>query len=362
MIAEPTPSSNDPIRATLVDEHAKGPIRVVIEQPRSSLLARGARWAFTIVFVIFLLGSLRSYFDDGDSSEILERWHSLSRLATDKVAIITVEGAILGEEGFAKKQIDHVREDDHVKAVVLRVDSPGGTVTGSDYLYHHLQKLTREKKIPLVVSMGSMAASGGYYIAMAVGDKENTIFAEPTTWTGSIGVIIPHYDLSGLLEKFNVQDDSIASNPLKMMGSPTRRFAEPLKAEEQKILQSLVDSSFEGFKEIVLASRSALRSDKAMQDVVFTGRIFTARQAQENHLVDQLGFVEDAIDRAIELASLQKDEVRVVKYTHPVGLLEQMLLGPQSKARKLDMASVLELTAPKAFYMSTWMPGLAAPQ
>ena len=187
------------------------------------------------------------------------RWHSLSKTATDKIAIITVEGTILGDEGFVKKQIDQVRDDDHVKAVVLRVDSPGGTVTGSDYIYHHLKKLAEDKQIPLVVSMGSIAASGGYYVAMAVGDTENTIFAEPTTWTGSIGVIIPHYDISGLLEKWDVKDDSIASNPLKMMGSPTRKFPEPIRAEEQQILQGLVDSSFDGFKEIVLASRPALR-------------------------------------------------------------------------------------------------------
>ena len=107
----------------------------------------------------------------------------------------------MGEESFAKKQIDQVRDDNHVKAVVLRVDSPGGTVTGSDYIYHHLKKLAEERQIPMVVSMGSVAASGGYYVAMAAGEKENTIYAEPTTWTGSIGVIIPHYDLTGLLEK-----------------------------------------------------------------------------------------------------------------------------------------------------------------
>src|SRR5262249_6094014 len=143
---------------------------------------------------------------------------------------------ISGDDNFAKRQIDHVRDDDDVKAVVLRVDSPGGTITGSDFLYHHLKKLTRDKRIPLVVSMGGIAASGGYYISMAVGEAENTIYAEPTTWTGSIGVIIPHYDVSALLEKWEIKDDSIASNPLKMMGSPTRRLPEPIRAEEQKIL------------------------------------------------------------------------------------------------------------------------------
>ena len=359
MISGPTPVPNDPIRPDLLGEQARGPIRVVIEPSRSGWLGKALRWAVGIVLVLYLVGTFQDYYDT-PSSELHEHWHSLNKHATDKVAIITVEGAIMGEEGFAKKQIDAVQDDEHVKAIVLRVDSPGGTVTGSDYIYHHLKKLAAEKKIPLVVSMGSMAASGGYYIAMAVGDKENTIFAEPTTWTGSIGVIIPHYDLTGLLEKFNVQDDSIASNPLKMMGSPTRKFPEAIRAEEQQILQGLVNSSFDGFKEIVLASRAKLREDKAMQDVVFTGRIFTAKQAQENLLVDQLGFVEDAIARALELAGLDKQHVKVVKYTRQVGLMDQLLYGPQSKARPLDVSALLELTAPKAYYLSTWMPGLSA--
>ncbi len=120
-------------------------------------------------------------------------------------------------DGFVKRQIDRVRKDAQVKAVVVRIDSPGGTVTGSDYIYHHLKKLREDRSLPLVVSMGSIAASGGYYIAMAVGDQEKSIFAEPTTTTGSIGVIVPHYDLSGLMARYDVRDDSISSHPRKQI-------------------------------------------------------------------------------------------------------------------------------------------------
>ncbi|MBI3837888.1 MAG: signal peptide peptidase SppA [Planctomycetia bacterium] len=360
-MSQSTPGRSEPIRPEIVAESARGPLRVVIEPPRTRWIGRRLLWIALCISVLLNFGlysSYQSYFQSG--TEIDEKWHSLDKKAPEKVAIIAVEGAILGEEGFVKKQIDRVREDDQVKAVVLRVDSPGGTVTGSDYIYHHLKKLAKDKQIPLVVSMGSVAASGGYYVAMAAGDKENTIYAEPTTWTGSIGVIIPHYDLSGLLEKLNVQDDSIASNPLKMMGSPTRKFPEGIRAEEQQILKGLVDSSFEGFKQIVLASRAPLRNDKSLQDVVFTGRIFTARQAKENGLVDQLGFIEDAVNRAIELAGLEKEHVRVVQYTRPVGMIEHMLFGQQSHARGIDVAALLELTAPKAYYLCTWMSGLTA--
>ena len=107
--------------------------------------------------------------------------------------------------------------------------------------------------------MGGIAASGGYYISMAVGDTPDTIFAEPSTWTGSIGVLIPHYDVSGLLEKWNVTDDTIASNPLKLIGSPTRKTSPEIAEKERAILQKLVDESFQDFKDIVKTGRPKFR-------------------------------------------------------------------------------------------------------
>ena len=149
------------------------------------------------------------------------------------------------EDGFVKRQIDHAEADEHVKAVVLRVDSPGGTVSGSDYIYHHLRKLVEKRKIPLVVSMGGMAASGGYYVSMAVGHEPDRIFAEPTCFTGSIGVLMPHYEIAGLLEKIGAKEDSILSNPLKGMGS----IARPMTKQEREIFQRLIDDSFAQFKD-----------------------------------------------------------------------------------------------------------------
>jgi protease-4 len=339
---------------------SRGPVRVVIEQPRFSWLGTAFRWGFTILLALLVIGAMQGGY--GGEDKLQEKWHSLSKTAREKIAIIAIEGTIMGHEGFAKKQIDQVRDDENVRAIVVRVDSPGGTVTGSDYLYHHLKKLAADKRIPLVVSMGGIAASGGYYVAMAAGDTPNTIFAEPTTWTGSIGVIIPHYDVSDLLEKWSIKDDSIASNPLKMMGSPTRKFTEAIRAEEQLILQGLVDSSFNGFKDIVLSGRPALRDKPDLQNVVFTGRIFTAKQAQENLLVDKLGFVEDAIDRAIELAKLDKDEVQVVKYQRSTGLLDLMLFGQQNARQSLDLAALADLAVPRAYYLCTWLPGIGSLQ
>jgi protease-4 len=282
-----------------------------------------------------------------------EQYHSLARHATHKVAIITLEGTILDGDGFVKRQIDHVRRDENVKAVVLRVNSPGGTVTGSDYLYHHLGKLVRERNLPLVVSMGGIAASGGYYASMAVGNTENAIFAEPTTWTGSIGVVIPHYNVAGLMQHFEIEEDSIKSHPLKQMGTPTKRLTD----EERKIFQALVDDGFHRFKEIVKSGRPYFHEHEPELDQVATGQVFTTGQAIERHLVDREGFIEDAIDRALVLAGLDKETTTVVKYKHFGGLLDT-LLGVEERNDRSELGMLLELASPRAYYLCTWLPAL----
>ncbi len=205
--------------------------------------------------------------------------------------------------------------------MVLRIDSPGGSVTASDYLYHHLRKLVEDRQVPVVVSMGGLCASGGYYVAMAVGQQQNVLFAEPTTWTGSIGVVIPHYDLSGPMNALLIKDDSLVSGPHKLMGSPTR----PMNDSDRKLLQALVDESFKSFKEIVMSGRAKFKSDPAALDKVATGQVFTAQQALDNGLVDKIGFIEDAIARAAELAHVNADNVRCVKYERPPGLFGEVL-------------------------------------
>jgi protease IV len=124
-------SSREPGRSPYLVDTSRGPVRVVIEQPRGSWIGRALKWVVTLLVILFLFGMYNSALETG---ELLtqERWHSLSKTANDKIAIVSVSGTILGEEGFVKRQLDHVRGDQHVKAIVLRVDSPGGTVTGSE--------------------------------------------------------------------------------------------------------------------------------------------------------------------------------------------------------------------------------------
>ena len=217
--------------------------------------------------------ALSDYYDT--TGGIQERYHSFEERGSKKVAIIRVKGVIMDGDGFVKRQIDRVRQDDKVRAVVLRIDSPGGTVTGSDFLFHHLKKLREEKKLPIVVSMGGVAASGGYYIAMSVGHEQETIFAEPTTTTGSIGVIIPHYDISGLMEDWNIKDDSIASHPRKQLLSMTR----PMSPEDKEILDNYLTDSFNRFKKIIKSGRAEFEKNEESLVELATGEIFTANQA-----------------------------------------------------------------------------------
>ena len=171
--ANPTPLPNSPVHVVLSTRTSNG---------RRLVTTLG--WLGFLVTAVLLVSqrSRKEYFDTTKGTQ--ERFHSGAEKGRDKVAIIALRGVIMEGDGFVKRQIDRVRKDKRVKAIVLRVDSPGGTVTGSDYIYHHLKRLRQERDIPLVVSMGSIAASGGYYVSMAVGDQERTIFAEPTTTTG----------------------------------------------------------------------------------------------------------------------------------------------------------------------------------
>ncbi|MBN2293898.1 MAG: signal peptide peptidase SppA [Pirellulales bacterium] len=288
---------------------------------------------------------------------IKEQYVSHKRMADNKIAIISVEGTIISGEGFVKRQIDKAMKDDSVKAVVVRVDSPGGTITGSDYIYHHLCQLAKKREIPIVVSMGGMAASGGYYVSMAVGDTPDTIFAEPTTWTGSIGVVIPHYDLSKLLTDWGISEDSIASHRLKTMGS----FAKPMTEEERKIFQTLVDDSFTRFKDIIKSGRPKFKEDSKALDKLATGQVFNAVQAEKDGLVDKIGFVEDAIERAIELANVAKDNVMVVKYKREASLAS-IIMGGNSSAGQIDLAAILDAATPRGYYLCTWLPAAVSNQ
>jgi protease-4 len=358
----PDEPAQPPIRAEFVPQ----PIPVAPLRPKSHFFGR-------LVLVLAILGLLGSLALNlallgviglaglgaaGEDGRVQEKYFSLNHAGTQKVAIISIEGLITGGEGFFKQQVDHALKDwkdGDLKAIVVRVNSPGGTISGSDYMLHYLQRLADETHMPIVVSMGGVAASGGYYVSMCVGKTPDTIFAEPTTWTGSIGVIIPHYNLAGLMEKLGIREDAIASHPLKTMGS----FARKMTPQEEKIFQSLVNDGFTLFKDAIKSGRPDFLTNSAALDKLATGQVYTAQQAKDNGLVDKIGFIEDAIDRAISLAHLNKDDVKVVRY-RAVTPLAELLLGQQSTRPQIDLAALLDSTTPRAYFLCTWLPALAA--
>jgi protease-4 len=218
------------------------------------------------------------------------------------VAILDVSGTIVsGESGpFATTAvaasgdllplIHQAAQDDDVRAILVRVNSPGGSVVPSDEIYHAL----RESGKPIVVLMGDMAASGGYYISMAA----DYIVANPNTLTGSIGVISEFPDAHGLLEKLGVQFTVIKSGAAKDIGSPYR----PMTESEQVLWQVIVDETYEGFLTIVAEGRGLPLEDvRAIAD----GRVFTGSQALDLKLVDVLGYEQDALARAAELGKIE---------------------------------------------------------
>ena len=317
-------------------------------------------WSWLGVLAV-IVGGIALYFQSSgekdELSHLSEKFVQGDKHGTDKIAVISIEGVIVHGEGFVKQQIDKVRHDDHVKAVVLRVDSPGGTVTGSDYIYHHLKRLRDERKLPIVVSMGGMAASGGYYVSMAVGQTPDTIFAEPTCETGSIGVMIPHYDIHELLDWAHIKDDSLATHERKLMLSPTREMPE----EHRKLIMEHLNQMFARFKSIIQEGRPAFAQDSSALDKLATGEIFTSQQALDNKLIDKVGFIEDAIARAAELANIDAEKTRVIKYKRPTSVLSE--LGyveseSRSPGSPAGLAQLLDLTAPRAWYLATSLPGV----
>ncbi len=210
----------------------------------------------------------------------------------DRVALIKVEGVIITPERIVDEVNDYA-EDSSIKAIVLRIDSPGGGVVASQEIYNALMNARKDGK-KIVASMGSVAASGGYYIAAAA-DK---IVANPGTLTGSIGVKMEYPNLEKLLEKIGVKEIVVKSGEYKDVGSPFRNISE----QERKLLQNVIDDVQSQFVEAVAKGRSMNIADvRAIAD----GRIFTGRQALDLKLVDQMGDLTASIQLAGDLAGIK---------------------------------------------------------
>jgi len=223
--------------------------------------------------------------------------HQTSFPIGEKVGVIKVEGPILVSDQIIEQIIDF-RKDDSVKAIVLRVDSPGGGVGPSQEIHEEVVKAVAVK--PVVVSMGSVAASGGYYISAPA----SKILANPGTITGSIGVIMEFTNFEELLQKIGLKSQVVKSGDHKDLGSPVR----PMTPADRKILQDMINDVHQQFVAAVATGRE-LPEEKVMK--LADGRIYTGRQAKDLGLVDELGNLQDAIMTAAKLAGIE-DEPNIV--------------------------------------------------
>ena len=203
-----------------------------------------------------------------------------------------------------REELDKARKDGNVKAIVLRINSPGGTVTASDTLYHEIKQFKGDTGISVIAHVMDIGTSGAYYAALAA----DTITAQPTAVTGSIGVVLFRIDATGLLEKVGVQAEQIASGKRKGMGSPFRR----LSKDERNLFQGMIDSLHSRFVSTVAEER---RMPLAKVRRLSDGRIFTSQEAKKAGLIDGIGYLDDALEQARKLAKV--DHATVVAYSRP---------------------------------------------
>ncbi len=280
----------------------------------------------------------------------------------EKILLIPIKGFISDSpKGLVRQrpgmvqevvsQLKRAEKDKNIKAVLLKVDSSGGSVSASDLLYHEIMDYKKRTGVKVVAAMMGTAASGGYYISLT-GD---TILAHPTTVTGSIGVIFLTPKVSGLMEKIGLEVEVDKSGRNKDMGSPFRKDTE----EERQILQGLIDSLAKRFLDLVATRR---KLDPAAMANISTARVYLAREALELGLVDEIGYLDDAIRQAERLGGLPAD-AKVIAYRrteYPDDNLYNIATGKPGE----DKLNLISLGLPDSasylrsglFYL--WLPGL----
>jgi protease-4 len=247
---------------------------------------------------------------------IVSRIDEWSFTTGEKVAVLPVTGLIADSESTIE-QLKKFAKDDSVKAIVLRINSPGGGVGPSQEIYEEVRKLSGKKVV--VASMGALAASGGYYIACAA----QKIYANPGTITGSIGVIMQFVNVKDLIEKIGLKGMVVKSGAFKDIGSPVR----DMRPEERELLQSVIDNVHSQFVGAVAESRKMDREKVAM---IADGRIFSGEQAKALGLVDVLGNLEDAVAEAGKMAKIEGEPRVVTPPKKKLSILE--LLKEEAKS------------------------------
>ena len=245
-----------------------------------------------------------------------------------------------------RDELDTARADPTVRGVLLRVNSPGGTVTAAEILYDEILRFKQEREIPMVAQFMGVAASGGYYASMAADE----IVAYPTSVTGSIGVVSSLFpNLAGLMEKLGIEDQTLVTGPYKDTGSALR----PMRDDEREQLQSVVDDLHLRFVEVVASGRPELSRERIEE--LADGRIYTARQALAAGLIDHVGDIQVAVERLERRANLETS--RVVRYHRPREYRSNLHSRPHAPqpTAGTTLGPWSRLPAPGFLYL--WAPG-----
>lgn len=293
-------------------------------QPQQKYVEYG--FVDTLVYIQDMDTVLRTYTGTKDyktlSNSKMNNVERAKSIATDKVAVLYAEGAISDEgsegivEGKMLKEIKKIRKDDDIKAVVLRVNSPGGSADASEQIWHAIKTL-QEKGLPVVVSMGDYAASGGYYISC----NADYIYAEPTTLTGSIGIFGTVPNFNKLMDKVGLDVDGVTTN--KHANLTTNAIYKGMNKEEMALMQSMVERGYDLFTQRCADGRG-MTQDAIKK--IGEGRVWLGKDAVEIGLVDELGSINQAIAKAAELAQLGLyDVVECPKKKAPLEELLKML-------------------------------------
>ncbi len=284
--------------------------------------------------------------------------------ASKKIALLEVDGvlrnarssSLLGVEGenpvsLFKEKLDKAARDEQVRAVVLRINSPGGGVTASDMIYQEIRKFRADTGKPVVACMLDVAASGGYYIACAA----DRICAHPTTVTGSIGVIMIAPDISGTMSKIGARANIIKSGELKDAGSPFREMTE----RDRAVFQQMIDTMYERFVAVVAEGRPGVPAARIRE--MADGRVFLATTAREAGLIDEITDIDGAIRLARSDAGLADTPIVVVQFARPIAHRPNVYASTsappatQVNLINVDLPSWLDGTSPQFLYL--WAPG-----
>ncbi len=310
------------------------------------ILALAMSILFNIALSALVVGQV-----PGGSDAARYREFTVEGEGLDKVALVPVRGiigssygdSIFGGRGTVASilaQLKKAADDGAVKAVILEIDSPGGSVGDSDLIYHEIQKMRRSGK-PVVSFLRDVATSGAYYVAAGC----DRIIAQPTTITGNIGVIMHSVNVEGLLQKLGIREVIIKKGRMKDLLSPTR----PLTPEEEQLLQRVADAVYYQFASVVASQRKL--SVERMSSIA-DGRIFLAPEALTAGLIDAIGYRDESIATVRELLGVKK--IRLVRYEKIFSLKDMLTASAHSLSLSADLREgIMEAAAPKLMYLWT---------